>query len=188
MPMTACTPGQPWPLMSGRRLIKGAAASVLFGSRERELALGFVTARIRLFNLLHGNWATEISVLAEVLSELLAGQLERGRAPGVLRPALPPQRVIVRLGEPVTGTGLVVFPICWQAGDGGSLPVLDAGLALRAGRPGWTFLRLNGRFRLPLPAAATRSPDIRPARPPVTAAADAWLARVADSITGAAAR
>ncbi len=126
-----------------------AIVPVPFSSREIALAVGFVAARVRLFNELHNGWMTDSSAFADLLT-LLPWPADLGGPPG-------PRFVRVRLEEPVPGIGVVTYPLSWGTDDGSGrlVPVLDMGLRLRAGWPGQTFLRLAA---LPGCTLATSAP------------------------------
>jgi hypothetical protein len=146
--------------------LDGAGSPLLFGSREHELAVGFVAARVRLLNLVRGSWTADVRPLADLLSALAAWPAGRdGHAV--------PSRVRVRLQEPQSGAGMVAFPLSWEAdrGAGPALPVLDARLTLRSGAAGQTFLRLNGSVRPPWPVPV-----------PSVATVESWLSAVADAL------
>ena len=157
-----------------------AVVAVPFSSREIALQVGFVAARIRLFNELHNGWMTDSSALADLLT-LLPGAADLGGPPG-------PRFVRVRLEEPVPGIGLVTYPLSWGADDGsGRLePVLDMGLRLRSGWPGQTFLRLAGTVRLPLDHLGAGALDTQQSRRGVDARVEEWLARLARAMSGPA--
>ncbi len=135
---------------------------VVFGSREIELDVGYVAARIRLLTMLHSGWMADSSALADLLV-LLPVPSDLGGPPG-------PRFVRVRLQEPVLGNGMITFPLSWGADDDGRLrPVLDLGLTLRAGPPRRTYLRLDGTVWLPaarpVRAVARPEPGIASVRP-----------------------
>jgi hypothetical protein len=152
--------------------LDGAGSPLLFGSREHELAVGFVAARVRLLNLVRGSWTADVRPLADLLSALTASPA------GPESPAIP-SRVRVRLQEPQSGAGMVVFPLSWEAERGGepALPVLDAQLTLRSGSAGQTFLRVNGSVRPQWAAPASGFVQV-----PSVASVESWLSAVADAL------
>jgi hypothetical protein len=152
--------------------LNGAGSPLLFGSREHELSVGFVAARVRLLNLVRGSWTADIRPLADLLSSLAAWPA------GPDGPAVP-SRVRVRLREPQSGAGMVAFPLSWEAdrGAGPAQPVLDARLTLRSGAAGQTFLRLNGSVRPPWPVPASGLVHV-----PSVATVESWLSAVADAL------
>jgi hypothetical protein len=157
--------------------LAGTGSPLPFGSREHELDVGFVAARVRLLNLVRGSWTADVGPLTDLLAALAAWPS------GEDGPAVP-SLIRVRLQEPVSGAGMVVFPLSWDADhDGGlSLPVLNAQLTLRAGLAGQTFLRLNGSVRPPLPTGAAPASAAAQPRVPSAASVELWLTGVADAL------
>ena len=157
------------------------ASPVVFGSREIELDVGYVAARIRLLTMLHSGWMADSSALADLLV-LLPVPSDLGCPPG-------PRFVRVRLQEPVLGNGMITFPLSWGADDDGRLrPVLDLGLTLRAGLPRRTYLRLDGTVWLPAARAIRAVAVPSPASPVFGPSVEAWLSRLARSLTSPAGR
>ena len=166
-----------YPAGDGPAALSGAPLT--FGSRELVLDVGFVSSRIRLFNLMNRSWLTDVNGFVELLAALPvpAGQV------------LPvPRMVRVRLEEPMTGAGMVMLPIHLEAVAGSSLPlrVLELGLTLRAGRSGDTYLRLNGAVQPPFAMTGPDAFDPSPAQRAIAAGADSWLARVAELLSSPA--
>jgi hypothetical protein len=116
----------------------------VFVSRGFLLEAGFVSARVRLVNLIRAGSLTPLSAAAWTcgLTTLPGLQVPRGTAATLSR---------VCLLEPVAGPGIVMLPLRWEAA--GPVRVLNAGLSLTPAGPGQTLVRLDGMFRLPFTLA-----------------------------------
>lgn len=148
--------------------VKGDA-ELSFATAELALNMGYVAARVRLLRLVHRGDVSDVGLVTRLLAAL----------PPLAHHALARERLLVRLAEPITGTGMVMVPMSWESGGLGSrpLPVADLRLTLRADGAGQTFIRLAGTVWQP--------GDAEPARRAVMASAGDWLSRLAEVLTGA---
>jgi hypothetical protein len=143
-----------------------------FSTREIGLAVGFVAARVRLFNQLHAGQLSEVRRFADLLAAMPVPP-----EPGWL---VHPAPIRLRVEEPASGAGLLLVVMHLETYSGAApLPLLDLGLALRAGESGHTLLRLTGDVKVQNGLVApTLGPDL--ARHAVVASAEAWLEQFAD--------
>jgi hypothetical protein len=138
-----------------------------FATAELTLNVGFVAGRVRLLRLIHR--MADAGLATSLLAAL----------PDPAVHALACDRLLVRLAEPVAGTGMVMFPMSWEADSLDRLPLTlaDLRVILRAGGAGQTFIRLTGTVWQP--------GDAGPAPRTVTVRAGDWLSRLAEVLTGA---
>jgi hypothetical protein len=121
---------------------------------EHILSASFITARVRLMNLINRGSLVPASVDAYACG---LAKLARRAPAGALSAAA---HIIVRISEPAIAAGVVVLPVRWHAiGTRGQLVrVLSADLILIQAQAEGTLVRLQGAFRLPF-AVPGAGPD-----------------------------
>jgi hypothetical protein len=158
-----------FPPSSGLPSAVNGDAELSFATAELPLNMGYVAARVGLLRLVHRGDVSDVGLVRRVLAAL----------PRPANHALARERLLVRLAEPITGAGMVMFPMSWESGGlaSGPLPMADLRLTLRADGAGQTFIRLAGTIWQP--------GDAELARRAIMASAGDWLSRLAEVLTGA---